>query len=275
MATITCVIDNAALERVNLQTEHGVAFWLQLPENNILFDTGASADALKRNLKTLDLSLKDLDALALSHAHYDHTGGIEAVLGYTQELPIFACADIFRPKYSKHDGNYDASGFVMQRDDYADRAEWRLNDNPVEIVAGLWTTGRIVERAFPEGRSAGHFIREEGDFVPDPYLDDMSLVLKTENGLVVICGCCHAGILNTLVHVQAHFDGEIRGVVGGIHLMVADKALIREVIGKLKEMAPEAQYWLNHCTGIDALNMFRDAFGNNAHHFKAGKSIQF
>ena len=75
------------------------------------------------------------------------------------------------------------------------------------LFQALWTTGRIIERTFPEGRSAGHHIREDGEFIPDPYLDDMSLVLKTEEGLVVICGCCHAGILNTLAHVRHILTG--------------------------------------------------------------------
>ncbi len=275
MAKIICVTNNAAQLGSGMQTEHGVAFWIATDKCNVLFDTGASAQALETNLKQLSLNVEDISALALSHAHYDHTGGIEAVLGKREGLPIFANADIFRPKYSKHDGNYDASGFARQPDDYQGRADWHLTDAPTEICDGLWTTGRIVEREFPEGRSAGHFIRKDGDFVPDPYLDDMSLVLKTEEGLVVICGCCHAGILNTVAHVETHFEGDIIAVLGGIHLMPAEMPMIREVISKLQETAPNARFWLNHCTGDGAQKAFAETFGDRAHHFKAGESISF
>lgn len=275
MVKITCVTDNAAPEGSGMQTEHGVAFWIATGDSNVLFDTGASAHALEVNLQELGLHVAHIDAMAFSHAHYDHTGGIEAVLGEREGLPIYANADIFRPKYSKHDNDYDASGFERQADDYKSRADWHLNDKPTEICDGLWTTGRIVERAFPEGRSAGHVIRKDGDFVPDPYLDDMSLVLKTDDGLVVICGCCHAGILNTLAHVKRHFEGEIIAILGGIHLMPAEMPMIRMVINELQEIAPDARFWLNHCTGDDAQKAFAETFGERAHHFKAGESISF
>jgi len=275
MKKVTCVIDNAAPAGSDLKTEHGVAFWIETESGNVLFDTGASAQALSTNLKKLGLKISTISAMAFSHAHYDHTGGIEAILGKRDDLPIYANADIFRPKYSRHDGNYDASGFMLRREDYEARADWQLNDDPAEMITGVWTTGRIVERAYPEGRSAGHFIREEGGFIPDPYLDDMSLVAKADDGLVVICGCCHAGILNTLAHVQTHFEGSITMVIGGIHLMPADMPMIREVIGKVKVMAPDARFWLNHCTGDHAQKAFASAFGDRAHHFKAGESITF
>ena len=275
MVKITCVTDNAALEGCGLKTEHGVAFWIAAEKGNVLFDTGASAETLQANLRQLGLRIDDIDAMALSHAHYDHTGGIEAVLGRREGMAIYANADIFRPKYSKHDGNYDASGFALQAEAYISRADWHLQDGPTEMIEGLWTTGRITEREYAEGRSAGHFVREDGDFVADPYLDDMSLVMKTDAGLVVICGCCHAGILNTLAHVRAHFEGDIIAVLGGIHLMPAEMPMIRSVIGTLKEKAPNARYWLNHCTGDNAQEAFADAFKEKAHHFKAGESIRF
>jgi len=275
MGKIICVTDNAAATGSRLKTEHGVAFWITTDSGNVLFDTGASAETLAANLDQLGLPIAEIDAMAFSHSHYDHTGGIEAILSEKAGIPIYANADIFRPKYSKHDGNYDASGFARQQDDYTRRADWHMNDALTEIVDDLWTTGRIVEREFPEGRSAGHFIRMEGDFVPDPYLDDMSLVLKTAQGLVLICGCCHAGILNTLAHVRSHFEGEIVSVIGGIHLMVAEKPMIDKVINTLREIAPNARYWLNHCTGNDAQKAFAAAFGDQAHHFKAGESILF
>lgn len=272
---VTCVTDNAAKQGSGLKTEHGVAFWIETENGNVLFDTGASAETLRFNLNQLGLKIDDIKALAFSHAHYDHTGGIEAILSKRDDLPIYANADIFRPKYSRHSGNYDGSGFAKQREDYERRANWHLNDEPTEIVKGLWTTGRINDRSYPEGRSAGHFIRDGGEFIPDPYQDDMSLVGEIDDGLVVICGCCHAGILNTLTHVRAHFDGEIQAILGGIHLMPADMPMIRDVVGVMWELVPDARFWLNHCTGDHALQAFADAFGDNAHHFKAGESILF
>lgn len=275
MAKIICVVDNAAPEGSTLRTEHGVSFWIALDEGNVLFDTGASAEVLTVNLKLLGLQVEDIDALAFSHAHFDHTGGIEVVLKHNKGIPIYANADIYRARYMRRDGKFDPIGFEKSSEDYESRAEWHLQDEPTEILPGLWTTGLIKNRDYPEGRSARHQIREKGKFVPDPYLDDMSLVLKTSDGLVLICGCCHAGILNTLAHVKTHFEGPIIAVLGGIHLMPAEKPMIDKVVNALKEDTSGARFWLNHCTGDDALLAMNKAFEEKAHHFKAGEVITF
>jgi 7,8-dihydropterin-6-yl-methyl-4-(beta-D-ribofuranosyl)aminobenzene 5'-phosphate synthase len=275
MNKIICVVDNSACEGKRLMTEHGLSFWIATENGNALFDTGQSPQALAHNMKELGLKAEDIDALALSHAHFDHTGGLDAVLPAHGNLPVYANPDIFRLKYSLHDGNYDASGFEKGREDYEARADWRLNGAPTEIFPTLWTTGVITQRDFPEGRSAGHYIRKSGKFVQDPYRDDMSLVLKTEAGLVLICGCCHAGILNTLAHVRAHFEGPIIAVLGGIHLMPAEKPMVEEVIDTLENEHAGARYYLNHCTGDDALKAFKTRFGENAQHFKAGDTATF
>ena len=275
MNKIICVTDNVAREGQHLMTEHGVAFWIETEYGNLMFDTGQSTRVLTHNMKALALNIGDIDALALSHSHFDHTGGLEAVLAVKTNLPVYANKDIFRPKYSLHDGKYDASGFEKGWEDYKDRADWRLNDRSVEIFPNLWTTGVIEKREFPEGRSAGHYVRQGGKFIPDPYKDDMSLVLKADNGLVVICGCCHAGILNTLAHVDAHFEEPVIAVLGGIHLMVADTPLLKKVIDALAKKYADAHYFLNHCTGNEALKALKTGFGNKAHHFKSGDSVTF
>ena len=109
MAKIICVVDNAAPKGSPLKTEHGVSFWIETQHGVVLFDTGGSAQTLTVNLGLLGLNAADIDALALSHAHYDHTGGIETVLKHKSGLPIFANADIFSRRYSRHDGNFDPS----------------------------------------------------------------------------------------------------------------------------------------------------------------------
>jgi 7,8-dihydropterin-6-yl-methyl-4-(beta-D-ribofuranosyl)aminobenzene 5'-phosphate synthase len=275
MTTVTCVVDNAAKAGCGLKTEHGVAFWIEMVTGTALFDTGQSAHALTRNLKKLTLHLEKVDALALSHAHFDHTGGLDAVLAHKSNLPVYANADIFRPKFSKKNGRYEANAFDHPRPHYEARAEWRLSDEPQEIFTNLWTSGLIAERPYPEGRSSSHYARDGGEFIPDPYADDMSLVLKTGAGLAVICGCCHAGLLNTLAHVRENFEGPVIAVMGGTHLMAAEGETLRMVVDILKSEYPAARFYLNHCTGEDALKSLKNAFGNQVAHFKAGASVSF
>ena len=275
MSKITCVVDNAALDGCDLKTEHGVAFWIETTSGAALFDTGQSAGALLSNLRKLHLRVEDIEALAFSHAHFDHTGGVNAILPGKGKLPVYANADIFRPRFSKKEGRYEANGFEGSRAEYEERGDWHLNDTPTEIFPDLWTSGLIAERPYPEGRSSSHYARDGGAFIPDPYADDMSLVLKTESGLVVICGCCHAGLLNTLAHVRTLFEGEISAVVGGTHLMAAEGATLRQVVDVLRSEYPDARYYLNHCTGEDALKALEKSFGAQVTHFKCGMRISF
>jgi 7,8-dihydropterin-6-yl-methyl-4-(beta-D-ribofuranosyl)aminobenzene 5'-phosphate synthase len=275
MTAITCVVDNSAKPGTQLKTEHGLAFWLETKDGIALFDTGQTAEVLANNMTELHLDVQDLAVVALSHSHFDHTGGLETVLSENTNLKIYANADIFVPKFSFKEGKYKPNGFEFSRDRYEQRADWRLSDDPQEIFSDLWTTGNIIRRDEPEGRSNSHYVLKAGSYIPDPYNDDMSLVLKTKNGLVVICGCCHAGLLNTLSHVKTHFDGPIIAVLGGTHLMSADGELLEHVINVLASDYPDVEYYLNHCTGDTALKALISRFDNRVSHFVAGEQIVF
>jgi 7,8-dihydropterin-6-yl-methyl-4-(beta-D-ribofuranosyl)aminobenzene 5'-phosphate synthase len=275
MTTITCVVDNSAKPDTHLKTEHGLAFWIEAKDGIVLFDTGQTADVLANNLAELHLDVQDVSAVALSHAHFDHTGGLEALLPGNPNLTIYANTDIFVPKFSFKKGKYKPNGFEFSREDYEQRAEWRLSSDTQEIFPGLWTTGEIIGRDEPEGRSNSHYVLENESYIRDPYRDDMSLVLKTDEGLVVICGCCHAGLLNTLAHVTAQFDNRIIAVLGGTHLMAAEGELLEHVMKVLASNYPDVKYYLNHCTGDSALKALKARFGKRVSHFNAGESIVF
>ena len=110
MTTITCVVDNTAKERSHLKSEHGLAFWIETDHGKVLFDTGQTAEVLAHNLEELHLNVSDLSALAISHAYFDHTGGLEAVLPINSHMDVYANADIFTPKFSLKEGKYSPNG---------------------------------------------------------------------------------------------------------------------------------------------------------------------
>ena len=275
MKKITCVVDNTVERSSQFWGEHGLAFWIETDQGCALFDTGQSGVVLSHNLEALGLRLQDANALALSHSHYDHTGGLSAVLSQNPGLPVYANADFLRPRYSLRGGEYKSIGLPMPQEKLTQLADLRLNDAPVEVFPGLRTTGEIGGRLEPEGRSAHHVIHHGDGWGPDPYRDDMSLVLDTQEGLVLICGCCHAGLLNTLAHVQRTFQRPIVAVLGGTHLVTADETYLEHVVSVLREHYDLRYLYLNHCTGERAYIALVNAFANRVKPCPAGTILTF
>ena len=151
--------------------------------------------------------------------------GLDISLG----LPVYANADLLRSWYSLSAGEYKSIGLPTPPEELPQQANLRLSDSPIEVLSSLWTTGKIRERLEPEGRSPNHFIHADGEWHPDQYHDDMSLVMDTQDGLVIICGCCHSGLLNTLAHVKRTFQRPIIAILGGTHLATANETYLEHV----------------------------------------------
>jgi 7,8-dihydropterin-6-yl-methyl-4-(beta-D-ribofuranosyl)aminobenzene 5'-phosphate synthase len=214
-------------------------------------------------------------ALVLSHAHLDHTGGLPGVLSKKPGLPLYASPDLFRPRFTLREDIYKPIGLPLTQKELTQFADLHVSAAPVEVLPGLWTTGEINERSEPEGRSTRHFVPDGDGWQPDPYRDDMSMVMETQDGLVVICGCCHAGLLNTLAHVQRTFQQSIHTIVGGTHLVNADEAYLQHVIEVLRDTYGQLRFYLNHCTGEQAYLALANAFGDRVNLCPAGTSLAF
>ncbi len=246
---LTVVVDNRA--RPPLRPQAAFAVWIEERAGRAaLFDTGGSGEVLLHNLEVLGLDPRRLRAVAISHAHADHTGGLAALLPFLREgTPLYAHPTLFRQRYSDHGRGPDPVGMRLSRAEVAARLTLRLSREPQEIFPGLWTSGEIVERPFPEGRSTRHFIRTEQGFVPDPYEDDMALVLRWGEGVFLLCGCCHAGLLNTMRHVERRWMLPIRGAGGGTHLINASAAQIAATVEALRRLRTLRLLWTGHCSG--------------------------
>ena len=271
---IICVANDTAPANSTLKVEHGLSYWIDTGSGIVMLDTGKSVEVLTHNLSQLGLEAGKVDALVISHSHYDHTGGLEALPIRTPKIPLYAHADVFRVRYSLRDGQYRPVGFSQSREEIEARFELILREEAVEVLPGLWTTGEIRQRAEAEGRSSNHFVKVGEEWQPDPYRDDLSLVLKTSRGLALICGCCHAGLLNTLWQGKADFKEPITTVIGGTHLMSAEGEALRHVIRELGSHFPGMRYYLNHCTGEEAITALQQAFGEDVQPCPAGTVIE-
>jgi 7,8-dihydropterin-6-yl-methyl-4-(beta-D-ribofuranosyl)aminobenzene 5'-phosphate synthase len=271
---IISVVDDRGQPDVNLEPEHGASFLIEADGRKVLFDTGKSGSVLMQNLAILEIVPEEIEAVVVSHAHDDHTGGLTEFLDRVPGIRLYAHPDLFRKRYRKSDTGPRLVGPAMNRKALAHRAELKLNGQPVEVIPGVWTTGEIQPRSRPEGRSPYHVVRQASGWIADPYGDDLSVVLKTKEGLVLICGCCHAGLLNTLACVRSAFGADPVAVVGGTHLVHIDVPTMEQVVEELKDYGPP-RLWVGHCTGDRAFLALKAAFGDLVSLCPVGTVLRF
>jgi 7,8-dihydropterin-6-yl-methyl-4-(beta-D-ribofuranosyl)aminobenzene 5'-phosphate synthase len=186
----------------------------------------------------------------LSHAHDDHSGGLVGLLPLLRPgIPLYANATLFRRRYSAKSGQLESRGMPLHAEALGEHVALHLDDTPQQVLEGVWTTGRIVERPEAEGRSPHHYIPRGDGHVPDPYDDDLSLVLQLDDGVFCLCGCCHAGLLNTLAQIRRTWEQPIAGIAGGVHLNGATRDTMRRTQREIQGMGALRHVWLSHCSG--------------------------
>ena len=272
---LMCVLNDNIPENSNLHCEHGVSFWIENEHGVLLFDTGQTASVLSHNLETLGLPLDSIDKIALSHAHDDHTGGLDLFFNHQKKILLYANQDLFTKRYSYRKKEYREINSPYDKAQLSTHFFLHLQDSPVELLPNLWSTGKIMNRPEKIGGSEHHFIKVQDEWLPDPYADDMSLVLKTDNGLVLICGCCHAGLLNTLMHAEETFQGKVTTVIGGTHLVSFSSAELDHVIETIQQSYPNCQFLLNHCSGTNAIQRMQKKLENHVEEFLPGTWLKF
>ncbi len=250
---LTVLVENTA-GRQGLLAEHGLAFWIEVNSRRILFDTGQGS-VLLHNTDRLGIDLGTADAIVVSHGHYDHTGGLGAALDATNDrsCPVFLHDDALVAKYARNsDGTSRSIGMPEgPRSALLHSSRVRITKSPTEVCEGLWVTGPIPRRTDFED-TGGPFFRDERCLVPDDLHDDQAAFLETPGGVVVILGCAHAGIVNTLHHIRELLSGRrIHTVIGGAHLVSANVARMERTIEALRELSIERLCPL-HCTGFAA-----------------------
>ncbi|WP_372845554.1 MBL fold metallo-hydrolase [Pontiella sp.] len=251
------IVDNQAAE--GLVAEHGLSMWIEAGGKNILFDAG-QGDALEQNAARLGIDLSHADLFVLSHGHYDHTGAVDFVMQESPELQVFAHPGIFKTRYSIYPGK-DAKEISMPSEErliVANLPDSHLHwiQEPTQIAPGVWLTGPIP-RVHPLEDTGGPFFEEPEGTTLDPIHDDQALWLETEKGLLVVCGCCHSGLVNTLNHIAAASGHKpIWGIVGGFHLKNASAERLEATAAALREFQPTFLAPC-HCTGDAAIAFFR------------------
>lgn len=274
MSRLTVVVDNSVALSMPLLGEHGLSFWLEHQGVNLLYDTGWGR-ALLGNLKALELAPNDLDAVVLSHGHLDHTGGLEALLkARSGPTPVWCHRAVFNPHFSQRNNQTRDIGPRLSQEQYQGLgAEFHWVDGQAQPWPGITLLAPIPRNNDFEGPAPGLMTTSGGEMIPDPFDDDLSILLKGQAGPVVLTGCAHAGALNILAAASAAAGQPVSMLVGGTHLGPAPQKQQDAALAQLAAM-PELKIVAGHCTGQDMCGRLQGILGQRFSHLAAGKVLE-
>lgn len=272
---LTVLADNCVRE-AGLLAEHGLSFLIEADGFRLLFDTG-QGHVLLHNAQRMGCSLENLDGILISHGHYDHTGGLADVLRLPGRPAIYIHPSAVEDKFarsttgpSRRIGMPEAARNALE--EVRSRVVWTRTTTA--LTPGIAVTGE-VPRSHPLEDVGGPFFRDAACQTPDLLVDDQALWIETPAGLVVVLGCAHSGVINTLDHI-GRITGrhEVYGLAGGTHLQRASRERLEATGGSLgrrnaQVIAP------CHCTGLDAQVYLRARFASRVQECGAGAQFEF
>jgi 7,8-dihydropterin-6-yl-methyl-4-(beta-D-ribofuranosyl)aminobenzene 5'-phosphate synthase len=248
------LVDNAA-PRPDMLVEHGLSMWIEYRDKRILWDTGQSG-ILLANAETLGINLAATDIIAISHGHYDHTGGLPAVIGIANNADIYFHPEAVSSRYSKKQ-SIRSVGMPLAAVQSLRTRSVRLIESWAQIDKGIFLTGLIPRKNTFED-TGGAFYLDAECLIPDSIPDDQAMVLESEKGLVVVLGCAHSGLVNTLDYI-CHKTGENRiyAIIGGMHLINANRQRLDCTAEAFRKYDVQKIIPL-HCTGQLATDYLKE-----------------
>jgi 7,8-dihydropterin-6-yl-methyl-4-(beta-D-ribofuranosyl)aminobenzene 5'-phosphate synthase len=269
------ILSNNIPGRKGFGSEHGLSILILMNQDEYwLWDTGQSSLFLE-SAEKLGLDLEKLKGVALSHGHYDHTDGLSLLLnkiGFNG--PIYAHSDFAMNRFKIREGSVPASIGLNKN-----ALSWPLPrfvavSGSLELTSGLTIISEIPRR---QGlyQSVDDFYFDAEKHLPDPVEDDACLVLSSASGPVVILGCCHSGLANTLYQLRDMLGlNRIFSIIGGMHLINAPKSSLNQTVQVLREFSVEHIYPC-HCTGKKSVDFLKEQLPGKVFDVGTGTVIEF
>lgn len=244
--------------------EWGFAALVEADGRRILFDTGARPRTVLDNATELKIDPAGVTDVILSHNHGDHTGGLMTLRRHLmqQDPKLISVAHVGKGIfYKRGSGGFTGNMIDLKRDYESTGGRFIEYDKPVEIAPGIWLTGP-VPRKYPERNWSGNGrVETPAGSVEDNLPEDMSMVFRTAKGLVVLSGCGHSGVVNTVEYARQVLGQQpLYALIGGLHLFPLDDEKLSWTAGKLKEFGL-MNFLGAHCTGIEATYRVRQLAG--------------
>ena len=272
---ITTLVEDTT-SGTELSGEHGLSFWIEYGNQRVIFDAGQTG-LLIENARILGVDVGKTDAIVLSHGHYDHTGGLAAVLDIAPRAIVYAHPAAILPKCGRKGaetraiGMSDSTREVVRAHAQDERVVW--TEEPAEVMTGLFVTGRIPRITDFEDAGGAFYVDEnceEADILPD----DQAMFFDTPRGLVVVLGCSHAGVVNTLDYIVKLSGGKhIDSVVGGMHLLSACQDRVERTVNAFRKHNVQ-NIGFGHCTGANAAQEIRSAFPGRCFTCSTGSRVR-
>ncbi len=268
---IKVLIENNACQD-KFCSEHGLSLFVERKGRRYLFDTGASGLFIK-NADLLEVDISSIDAVFISHAHYDHTGGLVHFCEVNTKAPIYIHKKAFRNYFAKRpDGSIENIGLDLP-EKYLSRIV--MTEGTIDPFPGLTFFSEIKTNEFYSEANDVLLEKINGEFVPDRFEHEQNFVLETESGRpVLIAGCAHSGIVNIINRCIEAVGTVPEIVIGGFHLMIPslNKMIPAEKVDAIADrLIPySAKYYTGHCTGQEAFLRLRNKMGDQIESFSAG-----
>jgi 7,8-dihydropterin-6-yl-methyl-4-(beta-D-ribofuranosyl)aminobenzene 5'-phosphate synthase len=268
---ITTLLENHRdPKRPELEAEHGLSFYIEHDGHIFMSDVGQSGK-FADNAKKLGIDLSGVEALAISHYHYDHGGGLDRFFNENKDAAVYL-------KKAPLDMNYIAESETgVLRYIGLDKGLMKTFDQrieyikePIEILPGIHLLTDIPE-VYPLPESNRNLKMQQGeDIKPDTFEHEMVMVIDGDEGLVILTGCGHNGVVNMIAAAHQSFSDEpIQAVIGGFHLMHEEENAVRAIGGELFRM-DIPQIYTGHCTGDDSVDVLAEVLGGRLHRLYTG-----
>jgi len=271
-AELLILVDNEAGEP-SLRSEHGLSILLEGAGRRVMFDAAASPEVLEHNAEALGVDLSRIDALVVSHGHFDHTGGLSAVTRRADALDIYAHPSAFSRRWSDRSGEplVDISCPHSLQKLCDGGAVFHAVNAPQRLEDWLVISGPI---GGPRYGPDTFVVRKRDEIVRDAFEDEIFLLVRGRDGWVVVTGCCHRGLKNTLRTARFLARGEgVTSIIGGLHLGGADERELGATVELLRE-AGSPHLHICHCTGAAATKYLDEHLPDRVHAVTAGCRIE-
>ncbi|MCX5806387.1 MAG: MBL fold metallo-hydrolase [Proteobacteria bacterium] len=259
--------------------EHGFSAFIETDIGSYLFDTGSGLSILY-NAAAFKKDLGKVKKIFLSHGHYDHTGGLISVLDVVSPIDVHCHPSVFDEKFKilKNNGKeYREFIGIPQRQILLETKgiSFKFSKDFQEIEGGIFLTGEIPRLTHFEETDKALFVKNGAAYTNDDVIDDQALILSTKKGVVVLLGCAHAGIINTLWHIAKSLRVEtFYAVIGGTHLGSLTEEQLMYSIDILKQIDIKI-LGVSHCTGLLAAQKLFHELGNKCTYASAGSVFEF